>query len=605
MKRLKVLARAGVLWASVGSLLAAGCDGGADSVEGSNEALTTEQQNILGFEAPKLWTTLTGPVTTLSDDHTQGLKSLKVTPKNYVPYVSNPLASFGPVGSTLSYDLRLPSDPAHSSSSDPANADAGAQAGSDSRRGSSWRGASQVYISIPSKQVYAYYAGQVELTGLPLNTWNTLSFTLSSSITKLISAGSYNDLRITIVLNVPWSSTGTYLLDNVRFSAAAGGGTGGAVGTGGRGTGGAGTGGKGTGGASTGGASTGGASTGGRGTGGASTGGKGTGGASTGGASTGGASTGGKGTGGASTGGVSTGGASTGGRGTGGASTGGASTGGASTGGRGTGGASTGGASTGGASTGGASTGGRGTGGASTGGASTGGASTGGASTGGASTGGASTGGRGTGGASTGGASTGGASTGGAGTGGAGTGGAGTGGSNNGSGPTYVALQNAELATGTDPVLLTATSNTDPDTGDQIAVGWGPNTLPTQAERDASFALIRRIRDKGCATNSTNTGPGTFPTAGCLLGVGAPLTNAFAGIFGDPSTTAVNEYKAAAIASGLRANPAALPLTAASSNVDFGNAIAAAATDPTNAVGLSNNIAQVALQFSLPQYAAF
>jgi hypothetical protein len=47
-------------------------------------------------------------------------------------------------------------------------------------------------------------------------------------------------------------------------------------------------------------------------------------------------------------------------------------------------------------------------------------------------------------------------------------------------------------------------------------------------------------------------------------------------------------------------------VTAASSNVDFGNAIAAAATDPTNAVGLSDNIAKVAFDFSLvSQLAAF
>ena len=269
--------------------------------------------------------------------------------------------------------------------------------------------------------------------------------------------------------------------------------------------------------------------------------------------------------------------------GAGGPGTGGAS----STGGAGTWGSSTGGSGTG---TGGAASGGRGTGGVvASGGSGTGGAS----STGGASTGGSGTGGRGTGGVVA--------------SGGAGTGGAvGTGGSDGGTGGSYLALQNAELATGSDPVLLTATSDVDPDTGEAIAVGWGPNTLPTVAERNASFALIRRIRDKGCSTNSTNTAPGTWPQLGCLLGQGAPLSNAFAGIFADPSVSAVNEYKAAAVASGLRPTPTGAPVTAASSNVDFGNAIAAAATDPTNAVGLSDNIAKVAFDFSLvSQLAAF
>ncbi|MES1209379.1 MAG: hypothetical protein ABUS79_25865, partial [Pseudomonadota bacterium] len=244
------------------------------------------------------------------------------------------------------------------------------------------------------------------------------------------------------------------------------------------------------------------------------------------------------------------------------------------------------------------------TGGAATGGAATGGAATGGAATGGAATGGAATGGAATGGAATGGAATGGAATGGAATGGAATGGTAAGGS--GPSATYLALQNAELASGADPVLLTATSDVDPETGEPTPIGWGPNTLPTQAERDTAFALIRRIAALHCSTNSTNTAPGAFPQLGCLLGVNAPLSNAFAGIFADPATSAVNEYKAAAIASHLRPTPTAAPVTAASSNVDIGNAIAAAATDPTTAVGLADNIVSVAITAGLlPQLEAF
>src|SRR5580704_16706008 len=57
----------------------------------------------------------------------------------------------------------------------------------------------------------------------------------------------------------------------------------------------------------------------------------------------------------------------------------------------------------------------------------------------------------------------------------------------------------AELATTTgigvdnyDPTLLTYTSGFDAD-GNPIAIGWGPTTLPSAQQQQASAALIRAI----------------------------------------------------------------------------------------------------------------
>ena len=79
------------------------------------------------------------------------------------------------------------------------------------------------------------------------------------------------------------------------------------------------------------------------------------------------------------------------------------------------------------------------------------------------------------------------------------------------------ALQTAELAiSAIDPNALTYQHDQDSD-GNQIPVGWGPSTLPTVAQQQASAALIRAIAAglPGSVRNSTNTAnavPGT-PTS--------------------------------------------------------------------------------------------
>jgi hypothetical protein len=266
--------------------------------------------------------------------------------------------------------------------------------------------------------------------------------------------------------------------------------------------------------------------------------------------------------------------------------------------------------------TGGAGTGGAGTGGSATGGSSTGGASTGGSGTGGAATGGASTGGSGTGGAATGGASTGGSGTGGAATGGASTGGSGTGGATTGGADGSLALQTAELATPFDANLLTYTHTQDPDTGDQVPVGWGPSTLPSQQQRDAATALIRRIaallpNSVRNSTNTANATPGTGATGNVpnplngLLTLGADPGSLISGSNLAPAAgTALEAFRAAAIAdtfspAALTGDPGGLTPAQAASNGTLGAYLAGKGVDPGSAVGIAVNVVTDAVQFNL------
>ena len=149
MKRIAFKTPSSLLWLTLGAVGAGCAPTDSNTTETSTSALTSAQQDILGFEDPKLWSSPAGPVTTSSDDRTQGQKSLAVTPKGYVPYASSKIASLGPVSQVLSYDLKLPALQANPR----------------------WFGASQVFVSIPSRGVYNAFVGQVELTGLPVETW--------------------------------------------------------------------------------------------------------------------------------------------------------------------------------------------------------------------------------------------------------------------------------------------------------------------------------------------------------------------------------------------------------------------------------------------------
>jgi hypothetical protein len=182
-------------------------DGPADQVTASRSALTAA--DVLGFESAASWSTTTaGAVLSTSPNHTQGASSLAVKPSSsngYTPIVSVPLSTLAAISPTIAVDVMLPVQQANPS----------------------WLGTMQMYINCPSRNIFNAFLAQVELTGKPLNVWNTVTFPVTNAELASLLAAGYSDLQLTVVLNVQVPTSGTYFIDNLRFvpqaSAACGG----------------------------------------------------------------------------------------------------------------------------------------------------------------------------------------------------------------------------------------------------------------------------------------------------------------------------------------------------------------------------------------------
>ena len=185
------------------------------------------------------------------------------------------------------------------------------------------------------------------------------------------------------------------------------------------------------------------------------------------------------------------------------------------------------------------------------------------------------------------------------------------------SGPS--ALQTAELAiSAIDPNALTYAHGQDSD-GNQIPIGWGPSTLPTVAQQQASAALIRAIAVglPGSVRNSTNTAnavPGTPtspsgnvpnpPNALLTLGTNPSSLLSGSGIGTDAATQALLQaYSNAAIADSATPagpnDPGGLTATQAASLATLGAYIASESIDPSSAIGIASNIVTYAVQYGL------
>jgi hypothetical protein len=164
----------------------------------------TSNGDIRGFEVAADWTTTTAGATIgLSTTHTQGVSSLAVHPSStngWTPLFSARMSTLSAVSPTIAVDVMLPTQQANPS----------------------WFGAVQMYLNCPSHNIYSAYLAQVELTGMPLGVWKTLTFPVTGSlVSSLLSAG-YTDLTVEITLNVAVPTAGKYLFDNLRFLPVAG-----------------------------------------------------------------------------------------------------------------------------------------------------------------------------------------------------------------------------------------------------------------------------------------------------------------------------------------------------------------------------------------------
>jgi hypothetical protein len=157
--------------------------------------------DVLGFEDASDWSVFSGTATLASHvDHTQGALSLEVAGGNFIELRSTPLdtrhlrALFpSSTPNRIAYDVFIPSPPPNPF----------------------FVGDAHLYVSVPSAGIHHLFIGQIGLTGLPQNAWNTLRFALPASVLAALN-GNHTDFVFNIALNVP-SGGKPFKLDNLRF----------------------------------------------------------------------------------------------------------------------------------------------------------------------------------------------------------------------------------------------------------------------------------------------------------------------------------------------------------------------------------------------------
>jgi CARDB len=149
---------------------------------------------ILGFENAGDWSASAGTLSNVSSPVTEGAAALQVAGVGYTILRSAAVSSQGvSVGGKVAFDILLPQF-----------------------ENGTWYGQVQVYLNAPSRGIYDAYVGSQNLSGLPLETYNTITMTLPPSLATSLRAGAFDDLTIKIVLDLP-SGSGRHLLDNFRF----------------------------------------------------------------------------------------------------------------------------------------------------------------------------------------------------------------------------------------------------------------------------------------------------------------------------------------------------------------------------------------------------
>lgn len=189
----------GLLLAGVAALAA--CNGSGEALQVRYSGLTSA--DVLGFEATSGWTVTQGTVQPLSltTTRTQGASALALTkPSGTVRIDSAKLASTTPDiqkidrGASVALDFMLPTE----------------------QVSPYWTGAVQMYVSVPSRNLYNAYLGQVDLTGTRTAVYSTLRFKFPDATADIIKGATFSDLTFGIAVNVPVNSPGVYRLDNLR-----------------------------------------------------------------------------------------------------------------------------------------------------------------------------------------------------------------------------------------------------------------------------------------------------------------------------------------------------------------------------------------------------
>lgn len=176
-----------------------GSEPGSVETEAVTSAVTVS--DALGFENVSDWTVVQGTATLSSSTvHTQGARSLAVsTPSSFVVFQSRALANtqIGAIASTVGLDVQLPTFEPNAF----------------------WKGAVQLYVEIPSENLFNAFVAQVELTPLTVGVFHHVTFAISPFLLGKLQR-TYSDLKFKIALNTPNGEKGPYLFDALGFDGA-------------------------------------------------------------------------------------------------------------------------------------------------------------------------------------------------------------------------------------------------------------------------------------------------------------------------------------------------------------------------------------------------
>jgi hypothetical protein len=176
-------------WAFAATLGA--CSNQAPDSDGSIAAIAQRLQDpsaILGFETTSAWSTTSGSLAA-NATHTQGAASLSISNAYYAELQSAALATPAGITDHIGLDVQIN----RAATSDQV----------------------QLYVSIPSRNLYKIFVQGKQLKDLDANSWTTLDFSVPEWLLTELRAN-YSDLTFTIALISPETER-TYLFDNLRF----------------------------------------------------------------------------------------------------------------------------------------------------------------------------------------------------------------------------------------------------------------------------------------------------------------------------------------------------------------------------------------------------
>lgn len=143
-----------------------------------------------------LWTIPADEAVAVStSDKNEGTGSFSVTPAGYKILESHPVTQDAVGGTSfVAFDFKISSLQANPW----------------------WVGAIQLYVECPSLNVWNQWIGQIELTGLAKDEWQTGRLAVPEYVAKQLQGASYSDLKVRVAVNLNPGS-GALGLDNLRF----------------------------------------------------------------------------------------------------------------------------------------------------------------------------------------------------------------------------------------------------------------------------------------------------------------------------------------------------------------------------------------------------